>query len=140
MIILLVKVGHGTSGQLKAGTDVTGIFSQEIIDDLLNHGMAKRVDGKPKSAWQKKPAAEVKQMESDPDNGGDDVVIVDGHLVGTVDDSGNVIELVHMKVSELRELAQDLEINGFESMKKAQLVEAIQAEKVGIAPEQDDAQ
>lgn len=64
---------------------------------------------------------------------------VEGQLAGVVDEAGDVVPLADMKKAELVQIATDLEIEGADKLNKAQLVAAIEAQKVIVPAEGTDA-
>lgn len=60
--------------------------------------------------------------------------LMDATLAGVVDSDGTQVDLDEMKVEELKDLAKDLEIEGYSNMRKPALVDAIKAVKVQVEP------
>lgn len=85
------------SAPLYAGADVSEL-PEEFIQDLLDND------------WAEEVGAEVT-----------------GQLAGAVDEDGNLSELDDWKVDDLKQLAKELEIEGADKLKKAELLEAIKA-------------
>lgn len=56
-----------------------------------------------------------------------------GNLAGVVDQAGNVLELSQLPEEQLRKLAQDMDIDGHDSLPLEQLVTLIEAESVIVS-------
>lgn len=61
--------------------------------------------------------------------------LTDGHLAGVAEPDGTQKDLSELTVNELRGLAKELQIGGAVTMKKAELVAAIEAEPVQVEAE-----
>ncbi|MCE9679612.1 HI1506-related protein [Shewanella sp. AS1] len=62
---------------------------------------------------------------------------LEGTIAGVQEHDGTVKSLDDMTVAELKQLAEDMEIEGFKGMKKAELVAAIGAIKVEVPADAD---
>lgn len=62
---------------------------------------------------------------------------LEGTIAGVQEHDGTVKSLDDMTVAELKQLAEDMEIEGFKGMKKAELVAAIGATKVEVPADAD---
>lgn len=84
--------------------------------------------------------AQLAALSADPrlavQEGGDATT---GHLAGVVDKEGQVKKLEDLKVDELKDIAKDMEIEGFAELKKADLIAAIKAKQVVIGDGADGA-
>lgn len=58
-----------------------------------------------------------------------------GTLAGVQNEDGSTTALEDMKVDELREIAKEMEIEGFATLRKAELIDAIKAEQVEAGDE-----
>lgn len=84
--------------------------------------------------------AQFEALSADPrlavQEGGDATT---GHLAGVVDKEGQVKKLEDLKVDELKDIAKDMDIEGFAELKKADLVAAIKTKQVVIGDGADGA-
>lgn len=111
-MIILNRNVTTAKGDMLAGQDVEGVLSEDTCADLLKRGWAHR----PGKSGDKTEAAEqeVKQEAVDPESLSEDEILY-------FDEES----LSKLKVDELKELAKDLEIEGYANMKKAELIAAL---------------
>lgn len=107
-MIILNRNVTTVKGDMLAGQDVEGVLSEDTCSDLLKRGWAHR----PGKSGDKEIATQEEQHEAvDPETLSDDDVL-------EIDEES----LSKLKVDELKELAKDLEIEGYANMKKAELI------------------
>lgn len=109
-----------------------GYFSDKQVEQLKKEPRLAVEFGDFEDPDQADPTADQAGAVESDDVSGD----LTGHLDGVVEPDGTQKPLEEMTVADLRGIAKDMEIDGYTSLKKAELVEAIRATEVSVSADE----